>query len=356
MAKKIKIVVSDFHLGRGRYLKDGSTNPVEDFIYDEKFAELLGHYTHGGYRNHEGELIINGDFFNLLLPPREGPYDVITERVAVNTVREIIEGHDVVMDALEKFASSSRRQVTFIVGNHDQGLLWGGVQEALKRRVSRKIRIFPRSYAFDGIYVEHGHQNEILHRFDPERIAVVSRYHREPIQNLPWGSYFVLQFLNPLRRYRPYIYVIKPFRIYLRWALLSDFRFFWKMLYQLCVFYGSNRLHKDPQRRKQFKISVDNIKDAWLHNSTERAAQRILREGRYRTVIYGHTHGYLKKQLDGGTYINTGTWNDIINLDVGSLGRYSKLTFAFIDYADGAPRATLRAWRGEYRIEDDVVF
>lgn len=354
--RKVTLVVSDFHLGRGRYLKDGTVNPVEDFIYDEKFAEFLDYYSHGDDGDHEVELIVNGDFFNLLLPPAEGPGDVITERSAVATITEIFEGHPVVMDALKRFAASEKRQVSFIIGNHDQALLWPGVQEALRQRVSPEIRIFPRAYTFDGVYVEHGHQNEILHRFDTENFSIVSRHYPEPILNIPWGAYFVLQFLNPLRQERPYIYVVKPFRVYLRWALLTDFRFFWRMIWRLVKFYLGNRFHKEKERRRQFHISVDNIREAWLHNSTERSAQKILREGRYQTVIYGHTHGYCKKQFDGGTYINTGTWNDIVNLDIGSFGRYSKLTYAYIGVTDGTSRAALKAWRGHYRIEDDVLF
>jgi len=353
--KKLKLIVSDFHMGRGRYLKDGSINPVEDFIYDEKFAEFLDYYSRGNYKNYEMELIVNGDFFNLLIMPKEGPVDVITERSAVATINEIFDGHPVVMDALAKLCSP-KRQVSFIVGNHDQGLLWPGVQEALRKRVSRKIRIFHRAYTFDGFYVEHGHQNEILHRFNTDKISVMSRYHREPVQNLSWGSYFVLDFLDPLRQERPYIYVVKPFRIYLRWAFMDDFRFFWRMLYMLIRFYLKNRIHKDVQRRKKFHVSIENIRESWLHNSTERSARNILKEGRYHTVIYGHTHGYRKKQFDGGTYINTGTWNDMVNLSVGSLGRYSRLTYALINYKGGTPSATLKAWRGLYRIEEDVLF
>ncbi len=354
--KKLRLIVSDFHLGRGRYLKDGSVNPVEDFIYDEKFAEFLDFYTHDIYKSYEAELIINGDFFNLLLPPSEGPPDVITEFSAMTMMKEIIEGHPTVMGALEKFASSPRRQVSFVVGNHDQGLLWPGVQGILKKMVSRKFRVLSRAYSFDGVYVEHGHQNEMLHRFDPQKIAVVSRYYREPIQNLPWGSYFVMEFLNPLRQERPYIYVVKPFRMYLRWALLSDFRFFWRMLYKLIAFYMKNRFHKDPQRRKRFKFTIDNLREAYFHDSIERSARRLLLEGKYHTIIYSHTHSYRKKQFDGGTYINTGTWNDMVNLDIGSFGRYSKLTYVLVDYKGGRPHPSLKAWRGLYRIEEDVLF
>ena len=38
---KLKLVISDFHIGKGRYLPDGRKNYLEDFYQDEKFAEFL---------------------------------------------------------------------------------------------------------------------------------------------------------------------------------------------------------------------------------------------------------------------------------------------------------------------------
>jgi predicted patatin/cPLA2 family phospholipase len=46
---KLKIVVSDFHLGKGKILRDGTQNILEDFIYDREFAEFLAYYRTGPY-------------------------------------------------------------------------------------------------------------------------------------------------------------------------------------------------------------------------------------------------------------------------------------------------------------------
>lgn len=56
--KKIKLVISDFHLSRGRWLADGRRNPLEDFHQDGRFKEFLEYYSTG--------MIINGDFFDPL--------------------------------------------------------------------------------------------------------------------------------------------------------------------------------------------------------------------------------------------------------------------------------------------------
>jgi len=69
--KRVKLVVSDFHLSRGRWLPYGLRNPLEDFHQDEKFQDFLEHYSTGPYSDAEVELIVNGDFFDPLavMPP-----------------------------------------------------------------------------------------------------------------------------------------------------------------------------------------------------------------------------------------------------------------------------------------------
>ena len=37
----LTLVLSDFHLGKGRFLESGQINILEDFDEDEKFAEFF---------------------------------------------------------------------------------------------------------------------------------------------------------------------------------------------------------------------------------------------------------------------------------------------------------------------------
>src|SRR6202023_3223394 len=71
---RIKLVISDFHLSRGKWLKNGRQNPLEDFHQDEKFCEFLEYYSTKDYQDTEVELIVNGDFFDpLAIIPLPGP-------------------------------------------------------------------------------------------------------------------------------------------------------------------------------------------------------------------------------------------------------------------------------------------
>ncbi|MGB8222958.1 MAG: hypothetical protein WCF10_10225, partial [Polyangiales bacterium] len=60
----VRLVLSDLHLGTGT--RRGQLNPLEDFIHDDRFAELLSHYDQVVGPDGSIELILNGDIFDLL--------------------------------------------------------------------------------------------------------------------------------------------------------------------------------------------------------------------------------------------------------------------------------------------------
>src|SRR5207248_667068 len=92
--RRYKVVVSDFHLGKGRYFRDGSQNILEDFIYDREFAEFLDYHRSGTFADAEVELILNGDILNLLQIDTYGVHThLITERSVVRAVEKIVAGH-----------------------------------------------------------------------------------------------------------------------------------------------------------------------------------------------------------------------------------------------------------------------
>ena len=170
--RKLKLVVSDFHLGKGPYRDDGSVNVFEDFRQDGKFAQFLDYHSRrrvAGRRG--GARSSNGDFFNLLSVDLDGRMqEAITERVSVEKTEAILRGHPQVFDALARFAADGRRNVTFIMGNHDPGLLFDGRAGRPSRAGSRGThRFMLDAYDFDGVHVEHGMQREPMNAFNPNR-------------------------------------------------------------------------------------------------------------------------------------------------------------------------------------------
>src|SRR4051812_18153073 len=93
-AKKIKLVISDLHLGKGRQLEDGSLNSLEEFYYAEKLVEFIQYYSTGAYRDYSVEIIINGDFLNFISVDYRGHFlTVVTESIALEMLKSVIRGH-----------------------------------------------------------------------------------------------------------------------------------------------------------------------------------------------------------------------------------------------------------------------
>ncbi|HCU25650.1 MAG TPA: hypothetical protein DF383_11600 [Deltaproteobacteria bacterium] len=356
---KTKLVISDFHLGKGKYLSDGSPNLLEDFHADRQFVEFLDHYMSGEYRQVEVELIINGDFFNLLQVDYRNHFsDVITESDALHKTMSILKGHVAFFDKLAQFSQEAGHSVTFILGNHDPGLLWEGVQETLRWRLGGEVRFVMEVYAFDGVHIEHGNQYVADNRYDSQQYFL-SENLPEPIINLPFGSFFHIHYLNEIKKERPYIDKVYPFSLYRRWALIHDTWFALRSALKVAIWFFKFLLTANPARQLRFWQILKIFKETTLHPKLHKEAKRILTaDPNCRIVIFSHTHQHLYMRFaPGKEYFNTGTWNEKISLEVGSLGRVLRLTFVELHYDEqGIPHAALREWRGRTNVVEDLVF
>ncbi len=357
MGRKLKLVVSDFHLGKGPYREDGSVNVFEDFRCDGKFAQFLEYHRSGEHADDEVELILNGDFFNLLSPDLDGRLsDAITEPVAVEKTEAIIRGHPAVFEALRRFAGAPGHGAVFVMGNHDPGFLFAGVREAVSRSVGGRHGYVLDSYDFEGVHIEHGMQREPMNAFNTQRYFVERQ--GELAINLPLGSRYIIEVLNSEKALRPYIDKVAPFRRYFLWALLNDPGIVFRISAK-SVDFGLRALlkkipHVDEVSPRQI---LERLVLFTAFPTLEAEAKHLLGRNGYHTVIMGHTHvPVYREYARDKVYVNTGTWNAMTSLDMGSLGRTEVLTYAHIEWVEGKPRARLREWRGLSRPTEDVFF
>src|SRR5574341_75559 len=346
---KLKIVISDFHLGKGAQGENGRDNPLEYFFRDDDFVDLLRFYSSGTFSQVPCELIIAGDFFNLMqVDYRERFPDIITPAIAVEKLNKILDGHRDLFAFLREFLHAPHRDLSFIVGNHDPGLLLEEVQAVVRQAIHEKARFFPRSHAFDGIYIEHGHQFEVINQFDPEYCWVCVDPDKGVTLDLPWGSYFVIDYLNKIKMMRPFADRIKPFKAYLKWALLHDKAFAITAIFKLLGFYLRNRFHADSRRRKKFRLTWRYLRQACFVSCVcDTEAEKFLHNSPYHTMILGHTHKAVEVSIDQGKkYINTGTWTHILEQKGKELVPRFRLTYGRIMYAHGVPQCSLEEWRG----------
>jgi len=241
MIGRVKIVVSDLHVGAGR-VEDG--NVLEDFTVDEAFATFLQELRDESEAQRvEMELIVAGDMFEYLQVPHVDEFDpalryppeLYLSSSASDSVRKtrfIIAGHPLVFRALKTFINpvEPRRWVTIIKGNHDVNLHWHSVQQMLREAVgatgshSHCFVFEERRIRRDGIWVEHGNQyTEKANRFDdfeephdPKRVGQLV---------LPLGSRFVINFFNDVERERYWVDGVKPITALIWYMFALDFPF-----------------------------------------------------------------------------------------------------------------------------------
>lgn len=355
--KKIKLVVSDLHVGVGRILENGQLNSLEEFYFDEKFAEFLHYYTTGKYAEHEVELILNGDILNFLQVDYRGHYlTVITEPICMDILRRIVAGHPVFFKALRDFAAKPGNVLTYVVGNHDQAMLWPSCRTHLNEVIQSTVHFKNIVYFFDGVHIEHGHMHEAANRLDPRKFFLKKNL-AEPILNLPFGSHFFVEFVMKIKEKHPHVDKIRPFNRMIRWALFNETGFTIRNMINLGIYFLKSIFANDPRRMFPFSRILQVLLESAVFPDLTESARRVLQDERVHTVCFGHSHVYQYRQFaENREYFNTGTWTDLTSLDIASLGKITKLIYVIFEYPEEAvrPRGRLKEWHGYHRIEDDV--
>jgi UDP-2,3-diacylglucosamine pyrophosphatase LpxH len=354
--RKIKLVISDLHLGVGKDLPDGTLNTLEEFYFDQKFEEFISFYTSGKHEGCEIELILNGDIFNFLQIDYKGHFvGVITESISVNKMNRIIEGHAVFFESLKKFSELGHK-ITYIVGNHDQEMLWPRVREVLNEAVAQQVKYKNIVYFFDGVHIEHGHMHEAANRMNPKKFFLRKNL-PEPILNLPFGSHFFIECILKLKFVYPHVDKVRPFGKALKWTLFNKPTFAFYALFKVFWYFISSIFLNDPRKSWGFRSLLKVVRECAIFPDLSNSAKAILKDSRVHTVVFGHTHVYQYKQWPGGKqYFNTGTWTDLTSLDIQSLGKITKLTYVLFEYAQDTrrPYGRLKNWKGYHRVDEEV--
>ncbi len=337
-------------MGTGRSGRDGF-NPFESFYQDERFIEFLEYHTRDKYENAYIELILNGDTFSMLggdelLPP------TLEENTSAMVLTKIMHGHREVIEALRKFAERENTAITFLVGEYDIGLLWPLCQSLLRDSISNKVKVMFGPYETSGFRIEHGNQFEVIHRFDKKEIETSIK--EKNILKLPYGPLFIHGFINQLKKERPYIDRLPSLSMYIKWAFYFDTSFAIKTIIK-----GMGFLFKIWSRHPHFLYmrlpsTFSLIKELLRKSPLEKFAFDFLKKFPYKGLILSHSHIPSRRiTSDGKIYLNTGTWTDIISLEVGSLGRRTLFTYVELEEEEEKVIPHLMVWRGREEFVED---
>jgi UDP-2,3-diacylglucosamine pyrophosphatase LpxH len=281
-------------------------------------------------------------------------------------VERIVVGHPEFFDALRRFAAAPNHSISYIVGNHDAGMLWPGPRKTFSEACGTHVQFYDVAHVFDGVWVEHGQQYERFAGIDMQR-PFITRGLPEPVLNLPWGSLFVSIVLPKLKQERPHVDKVRPFSTFVRWVLLHDP--FWgaKAAMRIAKFVIDTVLFRRRfQIHQGMRATFGLLKEISLYPNYDKIAFKILEDNpEVSTVIFGHTHILRYRQWrEGKEYFNEGTWNETTNLYLDDYGKQIRLTYAFIEYPSanaqtGAiparPKVRLKQWNGVWKPESEVL-
>ena len=347
------LVVSDFHVGKGKFLDNGEVNILEDFDEDERFVEFLDHYSVGTYYLSDVHLVMNGDILNLIQIDIDGEFThLITEDDTVKMLQQIIDGHPEFFDGLRKFLARPNKQITYVIGNHDIAMCFPKAQELFRKTVGEGVKFTERFY-MNGISIEHGHRFEAVNTM-PKSKYFVKGPNGKDIINLPWGSLFCIYLLPKLKIHRPYIDNIRPLSLYIWWTILHDFRFFCYLCYTVSKYLIRSQFPPYGKYNKNFKLSLKQVMKISIHPTFTKYAKRIMaKDKRVKLVVLGHSHiSEWRRFRNGKYYFNCGTWNHVPSLDKSQHKNISNLTYVCIELSvkTGEFRnAYINSWQGKWR-------
>ena len=310
------------------------------------------------YEESEVELVLNGDILNFMQVDYKGhDLSVITEQVSLEKTKRIVDGHKRFFDALKSFVARPNGSITYVVGNHDQDVLWPAVREYLNDRLETTIRYKNIVYFVDGVHIEHGHMHEAANRLNPKKFFIKKDI-PEPVLNLPFGTHFFVDLVLKIKQDYPHVDKIRPFDRMIRWSLFNETILTLKWMFGLFKYVVKSIFGESRRKSWTLKGIIQIVLESAVFPDLSNAAKKILLNERIHTVIFGHTHVYEYRQWsDEQEYFNTGTWTDLTSLDIASLGKITKLTYVLLEYPDESERPVgrLKEWRGYHRIEEDVA-
>lgn len=363
-AKRVKLVLSDLHLGDGLFKPTGERNPTENFYFDRELVELLEFFSSGKYgEESEVELILNGDVLDFLsVIYKSHQFTVVTENISLYKLEQIHQAHTKVFKAFSKFLELPNHYITYQIGNHDMDFFFEQVREKFKDLVSsdknrHKVKFIYKEefYDVDGkIRIVHGHQYESMHRVNYEKPLLKDAKGRE-ILSLPWGSLYVMNVINQhFKKERDYVDKVSPIFLMLIYGLITDTFFIIRFMAYTSYYYIKTKLYywRFRERAKQTAKKIVGWFNHEFHilGDGESAGQMILKDNPdLYAVIMGHTHRpkhmtYPSNQM----YINTGTWMKMVFFDLDYFGKSLHLPFCLIEYEEDSdvPKISLFEWKG----------
>lgn len=288
-----------------------------------------------------------------------------SEDASIEKLIHIHSGHKLVFEAMDRFLSVPNKSITYIIGNHDAEIALPGVRQKFLSYFepdnTKKIKIIHDEDTYNpapGVYFQHGHQYEKAHVFNPKETVIQSTEGKRYLKPT-WGSYYCHHVLNKYKPERIYINQIMPIKKYLTHGLLYDSFFTLRFIFATVYFFVMIRFWYFYITKFKLHVIVDDVKEelALFKNYESLTRSFFQKNDDARCLLTGHTHHASYRIFhDGTTFINTGTWTRVINIDFSFNLNGHYLTFALLEFEDENyelkdfqrnVRSSLLEWRGD---------
>lgn len=347
------LILSDLHLGKGKFLKNGQLNILEDFFEDDKFFDFCDFYSKGEYADQPVHLVLNGDVLNLIQIDIDGVFShIIDDELTVREIDTIVKGHPKFFEGLRRFLKSPNKQLTYIIGNHDAGLAFKKAQEALRNYIGDELQ-FAFELNFLGVHIEHGHRFEVINTV-PSSSYFMEGPNGRLILNLPWGSLFCISLLPILKKDRPAIDKVRPLSSYIKWCLIYDLSYFLKLTKKVITYLIETNFDEYVRQNRNFKTTLSILKQITIYPLYWKKAKQILkRHKEVHTVVMGHTHvSEWARFPENRYYFNTGTWNVIPSVDAGQFEQSQKMSYVQLKLdpeKQSLLSGSVNIWHGQWK-------
>ncbi len=340
--KKTILVISDLHLGAG-LIVNKRKNFLEDFHYDKELIEFIEYHGSMHYQERDVELIINGDFLDLLAVPFVPYFDdeFWSEKASLDKLKMIIDAHSGVFEALKNFLTFPNNRLVYIIGNHDAEFIFESLRDYLIDQFAEedqhKFKILLNTddvyIPEEGVVLKHGHEYELAHHFDPIK-NITTDLAGTKYFIPPWGSYYVTRVINKFKEGRDYINAVRPINKFIINGMIYDFlytlrfgfaNFYYFFMVRFVLIFKQHKKLLDVLKlvQKEFQL---------FQNYEALTEDFVTKNADVHVLIVGHTHDPIFREYeDGSAFINTGTWTKMYNLDFGKNSFGARLTFARID-------------------------
>jgi UDP-2,3-diacylglucosamine pyrophosphatase LpxH len=343
--KKMVLVISDLHLSAGKNIR-GRRNFLEDFHFDRELIDFLVYHSSGLYEEKEVELVINGDFLDFLAVPYVEFFDdeFWSEKAALEKLKIIMKAHRSVLQAMKQFLTKPNKTITYIIGNHDAELIFDSLKKEfisyfgpeLETKINLRNDLHTH-VPIPGVYIQHGHQYERAHEFDPNSSIVESATSGKFF--IPsWGSYYVINVINRYKQERPHINAVRPIKHFIIHGLIFDTFFTLRFILSNVHYYFMVRFWYYIKLKVGWKrVIKDLLRELTLFQDFETLTRDFFaQKPQAKLLIVGHTHNpTLRLFNDGTAFMNTGTWTKMVNLDLAQGQEMTTLPYArVVSYQD----------------------